>query len=168
MFSHMLKRMHWRPIIATRNRRELASCANVRLHYDCGLPSPSQDNALIVYSPYHRKLGKEQTCNRCLETYPFNMARSVEMVAEEALNLPTSGHALLVEKLLASLSGEANPALERAHLDDVRERRAAVRSGKARLVEGTEALRRARAALQKRITASLRKHWPDECGFPGV
>ena len=77
------------------------------------------------------------------------MALSVEMVAEEAMNLPASGRALLVEKLLASLAGEANPAVERAHLDDVRERRAAVRSGKSRLVEGTEAIRTARAAVRR-------------------
>jgi hypothetical protein len=77
------------------------------------------------------------------------MALSVEMVVEEALNLPTSGRALLVEKLLASLAGEANPTVERAHLDEVRDRRAAVRSGKATLVEGTEAIRKARAAMRK-------------------
>jgi hypothetical protein len=63
------------------------------------------------------------------------MALSVEMVAEEALNLPTSGRAFLVEKLLASLSGEIIPAVERTHLDEVRERRMVVRSGRARLVE---------------------------------
>jgi hypothetical protein len=77
------------------------------------------------------------------------MALSVEMVTEEAMNLPTSGRELLVEKLLASLAGEANPTVERAHLDEVRERRAAVRSGKSRLVEGTEAIRTARAALRR-------------------
>jgi hypothetical protein len=77
------------------------------------------------------------------------MALSVEMVAEEAMNLPTSGRALLVEKLLASLAGKADPTVERAHLDDVRERRAAVRSGKSTLVEGTEAIRKARAAVRK-------------------
>ncbi len=65
------------------------------------------------------------------------------------MNLPTSGRELLVEKLLASLAGEANPTVERAHLDEVRERRAAVRSGKSRLVEGTEAIRMARAALRR-------------------
>ena len=73
------------------------------------------------------------------------MALSIEMVAAEALNLPTSGRELLVEKLLASLAGEISPEVERAHLDEVRKRRAAVRSGTARLVEGTEALRKARA-----------------------
>jgi len=34
------------------------------------------------------------------------MALSLEMVAQEALNLPTRGRALLVEKLLASLLGK--------------------------------------------------------------
>ncbi len=77
------------------------------------------------------------------------MALSLEMVAEEALTLPTSRRALLVEKLLASLAGEANPTVERAHLEDVRERRAAVRSGKSRLVEGTKAIRKARAAVRR-------------------
>jgi hypothetical protein len=42
------------------------------------------------------------------------MALSVEMVAEEALNLPTSGRALLVEKLLASLSGKISPAVDKS------------------------------------------------------
>jgi len=77
------------------------------------------------------------------------MALSVEMVAQEAMNLPTSGRALLVEKLLASLAGEADPKVERAHLDDVRERRAAVSSGKSRLVEGSEAIRTARSAVRR-------------------
>jgi hypothetical protein len=77
------------------------------------------------------------------------MALTVEMVAKEALDLPISGRAILVEKLLASLAGEMNPAVERAHLDEIRGRRAAVRSGKATLVDGTEGLRDVRAALRK-------------------
>jgi hypothetical protein len=77
------------------------------------------------------------------------MALTVEMVAEEALRLPISGRALLVERLLASLAGETNPAVERAHLDEIRERRAAVRAGNASLVDGTEGLRDVRAALRK-------------------
>jgi hypothetical protein len=77
------------------------------------------------------------------------MALSVEMVAQEALGLPISGRALLVEKLLASLAGETNLAVERAHLDEIRERRAAVRSGKASLVDRTEGLREVRAAVRK-------------------
>jgi hypothetical protein len=81
--------------------------------------------------------------------YFRSMALSVEMVAEEALCLPISGRVLLVEKLLASLAGEATPVVERAHLDEVRRRRIAVRSGKAKLVDGVEGLRKARAAVRK-------------------
>ena len=77
------------------------------------------------------------------------MAATVEKVAEQALGLPTAGRALLVEKLLDSLSGEADPVVERAHLDEVLRRREAVRSGKSELIDGDEALRRARAALRK-------------------
>jgi hypothetical protein len=77
------------------------------------------------------------------------MALTVEMVTQEALGLPVSGRALVVESLLASLAGETNPAVERAHLDEIRKRRAAVRSGEASLVEGTEALQEVRAALRK-------------------
>ena len=77
------------------------------------------------------------------------MALTAEMVAEEALGLPLSGRALLVEKLLASLAGETNQSVERAHFEEIRERRAAVTSGQSNLVDGTEGLRKVRAALRK-------------------
>jgi hypothetical protein len=77
------------------------------------------------------------------------MALTVEMVEREALGLPISGRALLVERLLASLAGETNPAVERAHLDEIRARRAAACSGKASLVDGKKGLREVRAALRK-------------------
>ncbi len=77
------------------------------------------------------------------------MALTVEMVTKEALALPFSGRALVVGSLLASFAGETNRAVERAHLDAIRERRAAVRSGNASLVDGTEGLREVRAALRK-------------------
>jgi len=111
--------------------------------------APFRRKHFTFYPAASSKLNKEQACKRCPVLYPFNMALSVEMVAQEAMNLPTSGRALLVEKLLASLAGEADPKVERAHLDDVRERRAAVRSGKSRLVEGTEAIRTARSAVRR-------------------
>lgn len=77
------------------------------------------------------------------------MALTVEMVTQEALGLPVSGRALVVESLLASLAGETNPAVERVHLEEIRERRAAVRSGKASLIDGAEGLREVRSALRK-------------------
>jgi hypothetical protein len=75
------------------------------------------------------------------------MAATVDQVATDALGLPAGGRALLVEKLLASLAGETNPVVERVHLDEVRRRREAVRSGRAKLVEGDEAMRQVRSAL---------------------
>lgn len=77
------------------------------------------------------------------------MAVTVEMVAKEALGLPIGGREQLLEALLASLAGETNPTVERIHLDQIRKRRDAVRSGSAKLVDGTEALREVRDALRK-------------------
>ncbi len=54
-----------------------------------------------------------------------------------------------MERLLASLSGETDLAVERTHLDEIRARRASVGSGKARLVDGVEGLQEVRAALRK-------------------
>jgi len=75
------------------------------------------------------------------------MSITVDQVATEALGLPISSRALLVEKLLASLAGETNSAVERAHLDEVRRRRQAVRSGQAKLIDGEDAMRQVRSAL---------------------
>jgi len=63
--------------------------------------------------------------------------------------LPGDGRAFLMEKLLGSLSGEVDSTVERAHLAEVRRRRAAVQSGNTELIDGDEALRRARAALRQ-------------------
>lgn len=77
------------------------------------------------------------------------MVTTVEKVAADALRLPSEGRALLVETLLDSLSGEADPVVEKAHLAEIRQRREAVRSGQAKLIDGEEALRQARAALRQ-------------------
>lgn len=77
------------------------------------------------------------------------MALTVEKVAADALGLPSAGRAELVEKLLASLAGESDPTIERAHLNEVRRRRDAARTGTASLIEGEEALRRVRAAVRQ-------------------
>jgi hypothetical protein len=77
------------------------------------------------------------------------MALTAKMLTEEALGLPSRGRAMLVEKLLASLTGNADPAVEREHLAEIRRRREDVRSGNSRLVDGPVGLRQARAALRK-------------------
>ncbi len=79
----------------------------------------------------------------------LSMPVTLETVTEDALGLSNSGRAILVEKLLASLAGEVNPDLERAHLNEVQRRRDSVKAGKSKLIEGAEALRTARSALRK-------------------
>lgn len=71
------------------------------------------------------------------------------MVAQEALGLPTNERARLAEKLLDSLAGETNKDVDRAWMEEVRARRDAVRNGSAALIDGPDAVRQARAALQK-------------------
>lgn len=77
------------------------------------------------------------------------MASTVEQITADALSLPSEGRAFLVEKLLGSLSGEVDSTVEQAHLAEVCRRRAAVQSGNSELIDGDEALRRARAALRQ-------------------
>ena len=77
------------------------------------------------------------------------MATSVEKVAADALGLPSAGRALIVERLLESLSGKTDKAVERAHLKIIRQRRESARSGKSKLVDGGDALRNARAAIRE-------------------
>lgn len=74
---------------------------------------------------------------------------SVETLEQEALALPTSGRVWLIEKLLASLSGQIDPAVDRANLDEVNRRRASANAGRASFVDGPEALRQAKAAVRK-------------------
>ena len=126
-------------LVAQPTRQEPEGLANPHISEQKGAGSSPAGRANI-----HRALDFQAH-----RQYFWNVALTVEMVAQEALGLPTSGRALLVERLLASLAGETNPAVERAHLDEIRERRAAVRSGKASLVDGTEGLRQVRAALRR-------------------
>jgi hypothetical protein len=73
----------------------------------------------------------------------------METLEKQALALPVDGRALLVEKLLASLSGKVNANVERANLDEVRKRRNSAASGKSKLMDGKKALAQVRAALRK-------------------
>lgn len=77
------------------------------------------------------------------------MALTAEMVVQEALGLPTGERALLAEKLLDSLAGETNAEVDCAWVDEVRRRRAAVRNGSATLIDGPDAVRQARVAIQE-------------------
>ena len=74
---------------------------------------------------------------------------TLQEIEAAVLRLSDKDRLQLADKLFGSLSGKTDPVVERAHLDEVRRRRETVRSGKAKLVDGDEALRRARAAMRK-------------------
>ena len=78
-----------------------------------------------------------------------SVSATLEKFARDELGLSSEERGRLVERLLVSFTGEARPEAERAHLDEVRRRRGAVRAGREILVDGAEAHRRVRAALRR-------------------
>jgi hypothetical protein len=56
---------------------------------------------------------------------------------------------MLAKKLLLSLEGGINPKVEETHLDDIRQRRSAVRSCKTRLINGPVELRKVREIIAR-------------------
>jgi hypothetical protein len=95
-----------------------------------------------------RSIPEEYLAFASRQPYFDFMALSMNTVAQKALGLPKKGRVELVEKLLASLAGETDSAVERLHLDEVRKRRTAARSGKATFIDSTAAIKKARAALR--------------------
>jgi hypothetical protein len=77
------------------------------------------------------------------------MTANARQVLDEALRLSAGEREQLAEKLVESLAGTVDPAIERAHLQAVQERRAEYGSGNITLVEGEEALKQIRAAIRK-------------------
>jgi hypothetical protein len=74
---------------------------------------------------------------------------SVNDLLEEALQLSPSSRASLVEKIVESIASDIDPALEKAHLDEIRLRRQQAALAQETIVPGDEVLKRARALLQK-------------------
>jgi putative addiction module component (TIGR02574 family) len=74
------------------------------------------------------------------------MAKSVDAVVADALQLTAEERARVADKLLASLSED--PDIEQAWATEVERRLAEIESGRARLVPAADAVARARAALK--------------------
>jgi len=68
---------------------------------------------------------------------------------EQALQLPPSSRASLVEKIVESIAADIDPTVERAHLDEIKLRRQTSASDPSSIISGDEVLQRARALLQK-------------------
>ena len=75
------------------------------------------------------------------------MPATVNEILKEALLLSPVSRANLAEKLIESIEADIDPELEKAHLEEVRQRRREVGSGAAQLIPGDEALRRARGMV---------------------
>lgn len=74
------------------------------------------------------------------------MSTTVEALEAEALSLPATQRARLVEKLIASL--DAEPDVENAWAQEVEKRHAEIESGAVALLSGFESLARLRAEFQ--------------------
>jgi putative addiction module component (TIGR02574 family) len=74
------------------------------------------------------------------------MAKSVDAVVADALQLTAEERARVADKLLASLSED--PDIEQAWAAEVERRLTEIESGRARLVPAADAIARARAALK--------------------
>jgi len=76
----------------------------------------------------------------------YFMPSQLEIVETEALKLSVEERARLADRLLASLSEDAE--IDEAWAQDVERRIAEIESGRAQLVPAAEAIARARAALK--------------------
>jgi len=74
------------------------------------------------------------------------MASTLEVLEAEALQLPASDRARLVERLIASL--DIDPALEEAWATEVERRNAEIESGAVSLISGPEALGKLKAQFR--------------------
>jgi len=77
------------------------------------------------------------------------MAVTIKDILHDALGLPAASRAQLVEKLNESIEADIDPALQQAHLDEVRGRREQVASGKVKTVAGDGVLQDGRDALRQ-------------------
>ena len=67
----------------------------------------------------------------------------------EALSLPAEARADLMDRLVNTSAEAMDPAIERAHLEEVRRRMARVESGEIPLIDGDQVLAEGRALLSK-------------------
>jgi hypothetical protein len=75
------------------------------------------------------------------------MARKLEEIEEEALDLKLDDRAALAAKLLRSLEGISEPENERLWLAEAERRQREIQSGQVEPLEGEEVLRRVVAEL---------------------
>ena len=77
------------------------------------------------------------------------MPMSLEEIFSEAEILPNDSKAILAEKLIASIENDIDPQVTKSHLEEVKKRRDAIRSGKVVPINGEEGLAQVRAMIEK-------------------
>jgi hypothetical protein len=73
--------------------------------------------------------------------------RSIELLTEELLSLPSISRALLAEKLVESLEFDSDPTVQTTWTAEAKKRRDAVRDGSVQTIEGEDALAQVRRLL---------------------
>lgn len=73
--------------------------------------------------------------------------RSIELLTEELLSLPSISRALLAEKLVESLEFDTDPTIQATWTAEARKRRDAVRDGAVQTISGEDALAQVRRLL---------------------
>ena len=77
------------------------------------------------------------------------MAKTLEEVYQEALELPDESKECLAERLTEYLATHIDPAIERSHIETVKRRRDEVLSGEVKPVDAEAALAEARLLLER-------------------
>lgn len=77
------------------------------------------------------------------------MTEKVRDLATKAMELPNESRAQLADILVESLDGAALGKIDRAWLAEAKRRRDEVRTGQAKVIPGTEAVRQVRDALKR-------------------
>ncbi len=77
--------------------------------------------------------------------------KNADAIIKEALSLPLAGKALVIRRLVESLDeGEADPGAEEAWAEVVAQRIADLDAGRAKVIDGKAAIKKARAELRRR------------------
>ncbi len=73
--------------------------------------------------------------------------RSIELLTEEMLLLPSISRALLAEKLVESLEFDTDPLIQASWTTEAKKRRDAVRDGSVQTIDGEAALAQVKRLL---------------------
>lgn len=77
------------------------------------------------------------------------MARNIDELAEEAMNLPAESRARLADMLVESLDGNGLSPIDRLWIGEAKRRRDELRKGLVETIPGDEALQKVRDVIRR-------------------